>query len=83
MGRLTPGQQDIAFLRIKAHPPFLGPILQVSQVFLQGDVVLGCIDVPVQQAVIYYICVSIFFFYKTNKVIYSNSIKLVALSMQL
>ena len=52
MGRLTPGRQDIAFLRIEAHPPFLGPILQVSQVFLQGDVVLGCIDVPVLQAVI-------------------------------
>ena len=52
MGRLTPGRQDIAFLRIEAHPPFLGPILQVSQVFLQSDVVLGCTDVPVQQAVI-------------------------------
>ena len=52
MGHLTPGRQDIAFLCIEAHPPFLGPVLQVSQVFLQGDVVLGCIDVPVQQAAI-------------------------------
>ena len=52
MGRLTPGRQDIVFPRIEAHPPFLGPILQVSQVFLQGDVVLGCIDVLVQLAAI-------------------------------
>ena len=35
VGQLTPGRQDIAFLRIEAHPPFLGPILQVFQVFLQ------------------------------------------------
>ena len=52
VGRLTPGRQDIVFLHIEAHPPFLGPILQVSHVFLQGDVVLDCIDVPVQQVVI-------------------------------
>ena len=52
MSQLTPGRQDIAFLRTEAHPPFLVPILQVLQVFLQGDAVLGCIDVLVQQAVI-------------------------------
>ena len=53
MGLLTSWTTGYSIsVHLKAHPPFLAQSSQVSQVFLQGDVVLGCIDVLVQQAVI-------------------------------
>ena len=38
VGRLTADAEDVAFLRIEAHPPCLRPLLQFIQVCLQLEI---------------------------------------------
>ena len=52
MGRLTVDAEDVAFLRIEAHPPCLRPLLQFVQVCLQFEMVLLAGDRSVEEAVV-------------------------------
>ena len=42
---------DLTLLGIKLHSPFLGPLFQVVEVFLELQLVLGSLDGPVEDAV--------------------------------
>ena len=52
VGRVTADAEDVAFLRIEAHPPCLHPLLQFIQVRLQLEMVLLVGDRSVEEAVI-------------------------------
>ena len=46
------GGEDVALLRVEAHPPVGCPFLEVLEVGLQGEVILKGADLPIEQAVI-------------------------------
>jgi hypothetical protein len=42
------GGEDVAFLRVKSHPPFGGPFFQALEIFLKGEVILKGVDHSVE-----------------------------------